>query len=574
MSELRFQIAATNYVLKDSTADNLNLLVSANRDKFQIEWSGGVPVGFPYGLGAGDLVLVDISDAGYDLDGAGNALREFFVTNPDLRPGVEGIELSWYPMRRVPLTNAAPGVPLYPFYVNEPAFTEFSPTLSNYNIQYERENEQIFFRKKFDGTFKVSKAADYEFLKNLKDTDFQYRIFVKIQRLCGGVWEDEISGFFTIAQATFDLDRCSVEFPIFTTDKYERLLNEESFEINIQNVATKYTAQFNLQTYKNGIKLSDAFAYLLPRYAPQLEKVESVFLDINNPADFVYNANVDLSFVENLLLFDNSDFRFPTAAAAATKTNVTLVQILSTLRILCNAWWLITDSGTLRIEHFEYFTQTDTDLSGKTKVLRNVQKVDIGNLPIAQRFTIKEAETLRFQRGYLINWEDQLKHLNAGGSVKEIRDNVTTTDAAWYNDLFTGAIPGPEPDITSGYFLYNPLQSQLANFPDFDQNTQLLAWDILLSNYYIFDVVGADYVSRTASTGGSNLQQEIYQILTDIQQRRERTVIEGVLFENCCDSFNPIFKVTISDFGGIDVRIGQRAIHNIQSDTIETDIKF
>jgi hypothetical protein len=425
MAKLRFQIAATNYVLKDSTADTLNFLSGSDRDKFQIEWSGGVPAGFPYGLASGDLVLVDIEDAGFDLDG-GTAIREFYVTNPDLRVAVEGIELSWYPMRRSIVVNApiAP-TPTYPFYVNEPAFVEFFPTLSNYEIQYDKEEEQIFFRKKYEGKFTVAQKADYDFLLNLRDTDFPYRILVKIQRLCGGVYQDEVDGFFTISQAIFNFDKCTVEFPIFTTDKYERIVNDESVGLNIQSVTTKYTSQFNSQTYKNGIKLGDALSYLLTRYAPQVEEVQSVFFDINNPADFVYNAAIDLSIVENLLLYDNSDFRFPTAVTAADKTTVTLTELLDALNMLFNAWFFIKD-GVFRLEHFEYFTQVDTDLTGKTKILRNIQQTDITNLPVTQRFTTKEGITAGFQRGWLNNWDDELKHLNSGGSVEERRNDSVT----------------------------------------------------------------------------------------------------------------------------------------------------
>lgn len=573
MARLRFQIAATNYVLKDGTADQLNFLVGSDRDKFEIEWPALVPAGFPYGLAAGDIVLIDIKDAGYDLDG-GTSLREFYVTNPDLRPGKEAIELSWYPLRRLPLSNAPIGAPLYPFYVNEPAFTEFSPTLSNYNIDYSKEEEHIFFRKAFEGDFIVGQdGADFTFLNDLRDSGFPYRIFVKIQRMCGGSWTDEIEGFFTIAQCAFDFDRCTVTFPIFTTDKYERILNNESFEINIQNIATKYTATFITTLYKNGMKLGDVLEYLLVRYAPQIETVESVFFNINNPFDFAYDAAIDLTIVENLLLFAPSDFRFPTAPAAATITNITLTQLLQALKILFNADWYITGS-TFRIEHFSYFLQAGTDLSGKTRIVKNIQKTDVTNLPIAQRFKVKENLNQPYGRGYLINWDDELKYLNSGGSVEEKRADAVTVDVVWYRDLFLGNITTPEPDLTAGFVLYNPLITTVNNPPAFDTALapKFLSWNILLQNFFIFDAIGRTYVARTSDVSGVDLQGESYQILTDIQHRRERTLVEGIIFDNCCDVFDPIFKVTTTEYG--EVRIVERATHNLQGDTIETNIKF
>ncbi len=574
MAKLRFQIAATNYVLKDSTADNLNFLAGSDRDKFQIEWSGGLPVGFPYGLGAGDLVLVDITDAGYNLDG-GSSVREFYVTDPDLSPALDAIELSWYPFRRLPLSNAPPaGSPTYPFYVNEPAFTEFFPTLDSYDIDYTKQDDEIFFRKQFEGNFLVSQKTDYEFLKDLRDSDFKYRIFVKIQRLCSGSYVDEIEGFFTVAQCIFNLDKCTVQFPIYTTDKYERILNRESFEINIQNISNKYTAQFLGTTYKNAMKLGDVLTHLLTKYAPQIKEVRSVFFDIDSPADFVYDANMDIGLVNNILIYAPSDFRFPAAASPATITNVTLTQILESLRILFSAYWFIVD-GVLRIEHFEYFLQTSTDLSGKTRIARDIRQIDTTKLPIAQRFKVKENYALPYGRGFLINWDDQIKYLNSGGTVEELRADSVTTDVVWYSS-FGGAPIGstafPEPDLTAGFIIYNPKQTTLLNPPDFDQNTQLLSWDILLKNFFIFDVVGSSYVGRTASTGGTDFEQEVYEILTNIQSRRERNIVEGLVFDNCCDSFDPVFKVITTEFGN--VRISERATHNLRNDTLKTDVKF
>jgi hypothetical protein len=145
----------------------------------------------------------------------------------------------------------------------------------------------------------------------------------------------------------------------------------------------------------------------------------------------------------------------------------------------------------------------------------------------------------------------------------------------WYKALFDGTITTPEPDITAGFFLYNPLQSQIANPPDFDQNLKLLAWYHLLENFFTFDVVGKSYVGRTVTAGGTNLGLESYQQLTPIQQRRERILIEGIVFQNCCDDFDPQFKVTITPIdGNTEVRIVERATHDLQKDTITTNIKF
>ena len=81
------------------------------------------------------------------------------------------------------------------------------------------------------------------------------------------------------------------------------------------------------------MKLGDVLTHLLTKYAPQIKEVRSVFFDIDSPADFVYDANMDIGLVNNILIYAPSDFRFPAAASPATITNVTLTQILESLRI-------------------------------------------------------------------------------------------------------------------------------------------------------------------------------------------------------------------------------------------------
>jgi hypothetical protein len=119
-----------------------------------------------------------------------------------------------------------------------------------------------------------------------------------------------------------------------------------------------YTSVGNITSYGRGLKLNDVIEKLTEDCALT---VVSNFLGINadstQPANDVYTRAVNEA--QNLIIWQKSDIKRPTASAGATNGNTTLQEVLNMLNMF-NVTYRI-DGSNLRIEHISYFEALESD---------------------------------------------------------------------------------------------------------------------------------------------------------------------------------------------------------------------
>jgi len=108
----------------------------------------------------------------------------------------------------------------------------------------------------------------------------------------------------------------------------------------------------------NGVTLADVFDTFFPA-ACGGPTIKSDFFNINPSGDAPANSPYTFSAanLENIVIFQKSDVKRPTATQAATVGTWTLKDIFSTLKEHFNVQWRF-QNGNFRIEHVSYFTTT------------------------------------------------------------------------------------------------------------------------------------------------------------------------------------------------------------------------
>jgi hypothetical protein len=135
---------------------------------------------------------------------------------------------------------------LYKFYATHNSVTtELNPLgFRKCKFSWEKK-EDIFFRKKLTGKIIFGndpfKTNDYTFFKTIEDgANKCLKISFEIKRSCdkGLTYSTYWNGYFGVNDGKFDLDRCLFEVEPQVEDDYKCLIDSESVERNILNVAS------------------------------------------------------------------------------------------------------------------------------------------------------------------------------------------------------------------------------------------------------------------------------------------------------------------------------------------------
>ena len=139
-------------------------------------------------------------------------------------------------------------------------------------------------------------------------------------------------------------------------------------------------------SFPNGKTLKDVLEDLITDCSG-ITAVKSKFYEINDTntltGTLTAYANAE-NKTENILIFDKSDIKRPTAQQSATRTEITLKALLDTLYNHHQVFWKIEDSGaTLRIEHIEYWIDNESsglDLSSN-EFIKSIYKYNVNDIP-------------------------------------------------------------------------------------------------------------------------------------------------------------------------------------------------
>lgn len=116
-------------------------------------------------------------------------------------------------------------------------------------------NDRVFFRTELEGEFNLV-GADFDWVNAIRLDDSEadrYRILtIEVNR--DSVWTEEWVGWFSIINAEFDLDNCSVKFTKFPVwDKYTPILENIEREKNFFNAPQRtinyYYDQYDYESY-------------------------------------------------------------------------------------------------------------------------------------------------------------------------------------------------------------------------------------------------------------------------------------------------------------------------------------
>lgn len=129
----------------------------------------------------------------------------------------------------------------YRFYYNHPldGWTQCFPAIPSIEWTWNREEGQIFFRKELstDMTFVNDPDRgidDFTRLYNIDRSDFRCnKIFFKVERKCGEVWNDFWEGYLALVDGDFDVDKCRLDIPVRADDKYTCIFENWEKEVNI-----------------------------------------------------------------------------------------------------------------------------------------------------------------------------------------------------------------------------------------------------------------------------------------------------------------------------------------------------
>lgn len=277
--------------------------------------------------------------------------------------------------------------------------------------------------------------------------------------------------------------------------------------------------------------MDDTLQRMLDTYdCPNARVVVSDFFEINPDGTAQgYSAGINYvtgqtNTVNHLLLLQASDALDPDASEWATLGELSMKQLLEWLRQLFQVYWDITPGGILRLEHIDYFVQTEAlDLTTaealRANAMRNRYKHLSEAAPRRERMAYQAQRTLDF-----VGKDIVYPPACATGEVKQETVSVTA-DLAYINAdpdaiskdgfvmLACTETPGtPDPTYTvivdTGILLPTPV----TNHP--------LAWSTLHDRYF--------RSWRYVRTGEMNGVQTNFRVRPTIEQ-------DGLVADVCCD---------------------------------------
>lgn len=236
---------------------------------------------------------------------------------------------------------------------------------------------------------------------------------------------------------------------------------------------------------------------------------------------------------QDILVFQKSDVRFPNNPSPATRGEMTLKELLESLRVHFNVYWYI-ESGKLRIEHKSYFedgvlmldlTQDDFKpfIAGKHKF-----KYLSEQIPKSETWQAMERTTFEFD-GVPVTYSDTC-------SYDQDAKNVEYSVGRFTNDLLT-ITENRDRFSDDGFCLAARIGNAILTEPTLINGNNVLNGPMAFPNLlYRFHRYG-----RPQRSGNMNNQDEVF---LSWEPKREQVELS---FPMCCDdllnTFDPKDKV-------------------------------
>lgn len=448
-----------------------------------------------------------------------------------------------------------------------------------FGIKWEREQDQIFFRKQIDGelTFVCANGIrDYNCLHYLPIDE---EIILRIFNSCDDYLEPIYTGSFTKRNMFWDEDeRIATINDLITYGEFPCISRNWETEYNIVDV-TDYIVN---RTGKPEIfqyckRIAEVIQYLLDEMGCNFI-YQSMFFDNDLTADTDnYVSGTDPNPLNNLMISDKSNILAEADTGGgggggglrfdqATISDLSLRTLLETLKNLYDIRWHIDSDGYFRIEHISFYTNTPgilplNDLTTLINEYTNkeyayrMNKYDYLDLPGREEFIYSEKGSNVPLEGsaFFEDWYYDYTYNNRfPDGTKDTKGIINHTISGFTNDL-GWMCDFPEKPNKEGFVI-------LAVIPDGgDYQTQSilnlqLHWGYLTSIFFrhyrpfIYAIEG--YIN-----GGF----PAWVMATFKSKRRSKKQIP-IEIHGCCDPFNDDFNI----FDLIKTWLGNGEIYNFK----------
>jgi hypothetical protein len=257
--------------------------------------------------------------------------------------------------------------PKYRYYITYNSVqTEVFPLfVDSPKIVFDNPGDQIALLKKFDCKLQfVNKPAegitDYDYFKNIEDTDKCAVLELDVQQRCGSVYASIGTAEFGTVDGEWDLDNCTFTIEPKPSGVYSCLLSGK--KVNILEIPDVYSvtyAKTTLKTLSRMRKFEDVLLYVAQQTCSNVNTIISNFFQINpvTPSAINYVTGTENKYT-NMFMGALSDQRDPEPSNQATIENITFRELMDDLRVLFNVYWTVDASNNIRIEHFTYYNTT------------------------------------------------------------------------------------------------------------------------------------------------------------------------------------------------------------------------
>jgi hypothetical protein len=360
-----------------------------------------------------------------------------------------------------------------------------------------REQGQIFYRRKFNGTLRFyndAKLGITDFtLINLVETlilagslDCQ-DLLLRIEQKNSGAntyhtyWE----GHFSTSDGKFDLDNCTFEVTPLPNDDYKNFDKYGELEYNILDVLLTVTTSTTV-TYTRNRWLMDVIEFLVRKVTGTATTVSSLIMTA--VTNYVTGGN---NVYTLLTIAQKSDIKRPASSNPARLAMLSFNELMDILKMFNWRWIYNEDDDELTIEHISFWN-AGAGLDLRTQAIAeksNKYDYDKNNMPRIEQFDFMEAGDSNYTTHTI--WYDSECVKN---ETKYQYSNRVTTDIEW---IELCASLGEDTNIDDDGFVI------LANYLDggykvykssgyesiTDSYNCYLSWSYLLRMFFMHDRV-------------------------------------------------------------------------------------
>lgn len=312
----------------------------------------------------------------------------------------------------IPYTYGA--IPEYRFYISTASsltYEVFPLKFLSSTIVYELEGEQVFYRRKFNGSLLFgtnslvgmhNRKEDWDLFWGIEQFDPEEKLYLTITKEFGGFIETYWDGYFATSDGNFDIDICTFEVTPIAIDDYTDVLDLADTQYNIINVPSMgtVTATYEGSAYNYTrtrwlarIGSDNVLEYIAHQMIPGSTVVSDFFTEFNNPITLAANKLL------YLVIAQKSDITRYSSSDAATTAMLSWNELMDILWGMFQVRWnynLITNTFT--IEHNSQFTYTaGIDLRAQLScVATNKYRYLKDKMPKYENFSMMEADGVNF----------------------------------------------------------------------------------------------------------------------------------------------------------------------------------